>query len=62
MRIKTINNNEVTLMDFPMDERMKALLDEVCKSLNMSIEDWFKNALEASKSDVLKHSPDNRKW
>jgi len=46
-------------MTFPIDEKIKALLDDVCKSLNVSLEEWVKTALEVSESDVFVHFPDN---
>jgi|GEM_PF-4023285 len=47
-------------MTFPMDEQIKALLDDVCKSLNVSLEEWFKTALKAPESDVSGYIPDNQ--
>ena len=38
---------------FPADEKIKARLDAVCKSLNISLEEWFETALKASEFDVL---------
>lgn len=38
---------------FPTDEKVKARLDAVCKSLNLSLEEWFEAALKASEFDVL---------
>jgi len=38
---------------FPSDEKVKARLDAVCKSLNISLEGWFETALKASEFDVL---------
>jgi len=38
---------------FPADEKVKARLDAVCKSLNISLEEWFETALKASEFDVL---------
>ena len=44
---------------FPADEKVKARLDAVCKSLEISLEEWFKTALKASEFDVLVKFPDN---
>jgi hypothetical protein len=46
---------EVILMyiAFPADEKTKARLDSVCKSLNITLEEWFETALKASEFDVL---------
>jgi len=44
---------------FPADEKVKARLDAVCKSLNISMEDWFESALKASEFDVLVKFLDN---
>lgn len=38
---------------FPADEKVKARLDAVCKSLNISLEEWFETALMESEYDVL---------
>lgn len=38
---------------FPGDEKVKSRLDAVCKSLNISLEEWFESALKASEYDVL---------
>lgn len=38
---------------FPADEKVKARLDAVCKSLNISLEEWFETALIESEHDVL---------
>lgn len=38
---------------FPADEKVKARLEAVCKSLNLSLEEWFETALKASELDVL---------
>jgi len=38
---------------FPADEKVKVRLDSVCKSLNISLEEWFDTALKASEYDVL---------
>ena len=44
---------------FPADEKVKARLDGVCKSLNISLEEWFETALKASEFDVLVKFLDN---
>ena len=44
---------------FPTDERVKFRLDTVCKSLNISLEEWFETALKASEFDVLVKFLDN---
>ena len=39
---------------FPANEKIKARLDSVCKSLNITFEEWFDTAaLKASEFDVL---------
>jgi hypothetical protein len=38
---------------FPAAEKVKARLDSVCKSLNISLEGWFEKALSESEFDVL---------
>ncbi len=38
---------------FPSDEKVKARLDAVCKSLQISLEEWFETALIESEHDVL---------
>ena len=38
---------------FPADVKVKARLDAVCKSLNISLEEWFETALIESEHDVL---------
>ncbi|TGE31483.1 hypothetical protein E4K68_17105 [Desulfosporosinus sp. Sb-LF] len=38
---------------FPADEKVKARLDAVCKSLNITLEEWFETALIESEHDVL---------
>ncbi|KGK85873.1 hypothetical protein DP73_17740 [Desulfosporosinus sp. HMP52] len=38
---------------FPADEKVKARLDAVCKSLNITYEEWFETALLESEHDVL---------
>ena len=52
---------------FPADEKVKARLDAVCKSLNISLEEWFETALIESEHDVLtkllsSNSDDQSKW
>lgn len=37
---------------FPADEKVKARLDAVCKSLNISYEEWFETALRESEFDM----------
>ena len=44
---------------FPADEKVRARLDAVCKSLNISLEEWFETALKASEFDVLVKFLDN---
>ncbi|KUO69878.1 MAG: hypothetical protein APF81_14770 [Desulfosporosinus sp. BRH_c37] len=44
---------------FPVDEKTKARLDAVCKSLNISLEEWFETYLKASEFDVLVKFLDN---
>lgn len=44
---------------FPADEKVKARLDAVCESLNISLEEWFETALKASEFDVLVKFLDN---
>ena len=44
---------------FPADEKIKARLDAVCKSLNISLDQWFETALKASEFDVLVKFLDN---
>jgi len=44
---------------FPADEKVKARLDAVCKSLNISLDQWFETALKASEFDVLVKFLDN---
>ncbi|TGE38702.1 hypothetical protein E4K67_04230 [Desulfosporosinus fructosivorans] len=46
-------------MCFPSDERTKARLDAICKSLNISLEEWFESALKSSKFDVMVKFLDN---
>lgn len=52
---------EVILMyiAFPADEKVKARLNAVCISLNISLEEWFETALKASEFDVLVKFLDN---
>jgi hypothetical protein len=38
---------------FPADERTKARLDAVCKSLDITIQEWFEKAIADSEFDVL---------
>jgi len=38
---------------FPADEKVKARLDAVCKSLNITYEEWFETVLIESEHDVL---------
>jgi len=38
---------------FPADEKIKARLDAVCDSLNITYEEWFETALIISEHDVL---------
>ncbi|MHB8124186.1 MAG: hypothetical protein ACYDEJ_00865 [Desulfitobacteriaceae bacterium] len=33
---------------FPADEKVKARLDAVCKSLNITLQEWFETALKES--------------
>jgi hypothetical protein len=49
---------------FPADEKVKARLDSVCKSLNISYEEWFETALIESEHDVLTEllSGDQSDW
>ncbi len=44
---------------FPADEKVKTRLDSVCKSLDISLEEWFETALKASEFDVLVKFLDN---
>ena len=37
---------------FQADEKVKARLDAVCKSLNISLDQWFETALKASEFDA----------
>ncbi len=38
---------------FPADEKIKARLDAVCKSLGVTYEQWFSKAIADSEFDVL---------
>jgi len=38
---------------FPSDEKVKARLDSACKSLGITLEEWFETALRESEFDVL---------
>lgn len=38
---------------FPADEKVKARLDAVCRSLGITHEEWFETALRESEYDVL---------
>lgn len=44
---------------FPGDEKVKARLDSVCKSLGITYEEWFETALRESEFDVLVKFMDN---
>ena len=44
---------------FPGNEKVKARLDAVCKSLDISLEEWFATALKTSEFDVLVKFLDN---
>ena len=44
---------------FPADVKVKARLDAVCKSLNISLDQWFETALKASEFDALVKFLDN---
>lgn len=49
---------------FPADEKVKARLEVVCKSLNISLDEWFQTALKAAEFDVLVkflNSPEEQK-
>jgi hypothetical protein len=41
------------LIAFPVDDKVKARLDSVCKSLGITYEEWFEKALIESEFDVL---------
>ena len=49
---------------FLADEKVKARLDAVCKSLGITYEEWFKTALIESEYDVLTEvlSGDESEW
>ena len=49
---------------FPADEKVKARLDSVCKSLGITYEEWFETALIESEHDVLTEvlSGDESDW
>jgi hypothetical protein len=49
---------------FPADEKVKARLDAVCKSLGITYEEWFETALIESEHDVLTEllSGDESEW
>jgi len=52
---------------FPADEKVKARLDAVCKSLNITFEEWFETALIESEHNVLtsllsSNSEDQSEW
>jgi hypothetical protein len=52
---------------FPADSKVKARLEAVCKSLNISLEEWFETALIESEHDVLtnflsSNSKDQSAW
>ena len=52
---------------FPADEKVKARLDSVCKSLGITYEEWFETALIESEHDILtnflsSNSEDQIKW
>jgi len=52
---------------FPADEKVKARLDSVCKSLGITYEEWFETALIESEYDILtnflsSNSQDQSKW
>ena len=52
---------------FPSDEKVKARLEAVCKSLNITLEKWFETALIESDHDVLtsllsSDSKDQSEW
>ncbi len=40
-------------MVFPAVEKVKNRLEAVCKSLNITYEEWFETALKESEYDVL---------
>jgi hypothetical protein len=50
---------------FPADKKVKARLDAVCKSLNITLQEWFEKALLVSEFEVLFYNPEdltNWKW
>lgn len=51
---------------FPADEKVKARLDAVCKTLGITYEEWFETALRESEYDVLtkfmSDSEDQTEW
>jgi len=52
---------------FPADEKVKARLDAVCRSLGITYEEWFETALIESEHDVLtkflsSNSEDQSEW
>jgi len=52
---------------FPADSKVKARLEAVCKSLNISLQEWFDTALIESEQDVLttflsSNSEDQTAW
>ena len=52
---------------FPTDEKVKARLDSVCKSLGITYEEWFETALIESEQDVMttflsSNSEDESDW
>ena len=52
---------------FPADEKVKARLDSVCKSLGITYEVWFETALVESEQDVMttflsSNSGDQSEW
>jgi len=52
---------------FPADVKVKARLEAVCISLNISLEEWFETALIESEHDVLtnfliSNSNDQSEW
>jgi predicted transcriptional regulator len=49
---------------FPADDKVKARLDAVCKSLEITYEKWFETALLESEHDVLTElvSGDESDW
>lgn len=40
-------------LTLPADEKVKARLDAVCKSLGVTYEEWFETTLIESENDVL---------